>query len=511
MPESSLSQTLAYSNWQKVGIRHHHGINTPLFSLKTHRSSGIGEYLDLLPLIDFCQRIGFDLIQILPINDSGDDPSPYNALSSKALHPIYLSLHDLPYLKADSAHELRELNRFKRVHYAKVLEKKMAFLQDYYQREGHKICTSTDFQNFVENNPWLHSYALFKSLKQKMHGTNWQEWPKNAADHVTFSELQFPIFLQYLCFQQMQKVKDYAEKKHILIKGDIPILISPDSADVWNEPDLFNLNYAAGAPPDRFNPSGQHWGFPLYNWNKVAEDRYRWWKDRLKISEHFYHLYRIDHIIGLFRIWAFPNGDLKRGCYIPTDERTWIAQGEAILQIMLKATSMLPIGEDLGITLSPQLKGSLSNLGISGTKVIRWERNREGNWEFIPVKDYPAASMTTVSTHDSDSVKLWWQNAPREAKDYAASQGWKYEPVLSNEFLYAILKESHHSGSLFHINLLQEYLDLFPEFTFSNLSNERINIPGIVSDRNWSFRYKPFLEDIVDNEKLIQTMQELIR
>lgn len=507
-----LSQSLSAPHWKKIGIRRHHGINTPLFSLRSRKSAGIGEYLDLLPLIDWCNTIHFDIIQLLPINDSGNDPSPYNALSAKALHPIYISLHALPGVQnhpelMQEITALQALNTNPRLNYSLILEKKTAFLKRYFDKEF--INVSSSYETFVKENPWVEPYARFKCLKEKFGFKQWQDWPKDGQD-VPTDCLEFHIFLQYLSFMQMLQVKAYAKDKGVFIKGDIPILISPDSADVWYEPHLFSLDYAAGAPPDMYSPDGQYWGFPLYNYDTMEKDGYRWWKERLAFSAKLYDLYRLDHIVGFFRIWAFLRDQKTNGKFIPEDRARWIPQGKNLLTMMLGAAPILPIGEDLGV-IPPEVRQLMLDLGICGTKVIRWERYWEGDKSFIKPEEYSPVSMTTVSTHDSDTLKLWWQNAPDEAKEYARAKGWPYNPNLSNAQLQEMLKESHRTGSLFHINLLQEYLDLLPAYTWPNLSDERINIPGTQSERNWSYRYKPFLEEMVKDEELAKLMTTLIQ
>lgn len=501
-------------NWQKIGVKNHHGINTPLFSLKTRRSCGIGEYLDLIPLIDFCHKIQFDIIQLLPLNDTGNDPSPYNALSSLALHPIYLSLYALPNLDSYKvlAQELltfKTLNEEKNLNYREVHAKKIAFLRKYFEKEFISISNQNDYREFINKNYWLNPYAEFKCLKMKFDWKNWQDWPKCFEFSKDDPEFQFQIFLQYLCFRQMKEVKVYAEQRGIFLKGDLPILISPDAADVWAQQNLFLLNYSAGAPPDMYSSEGQNWGFPLYNWKEMEKENFGFWKERLETSTLLYHIYRLDHIVGFFRIWAFPAGEGTGGKFIPEDPKEWIPQGEKILRNLLSFSPLLPIGEDLGV-VPPEVRLCMQRLGICGTKVMRWERKWNEDKSFISPKDYIPESMTTVSTHDSDTLRLWWQNSPLEAKEYAKSVGWDYSPELSHQGLKFILKESHHSGSLFHINLLQEYLDLFENYTWPNLSDERINIPGSQSDRNWNFRYKAYLEEMMEDSKLEHTMKELI-
>ncbi len=250
-------------HWEKIGLYPHHGICLPLFSLKTHKSSGIGEFLDLIPLIDWCKSLGFDLIQLLPINDTGADPSPYNPISSCALDPIYLSLTPLGLSLAPANGE--------RVERREILKRKMEVLKELFQKTFSSLKKSEAYQKFLRENPWLNSYGRFKALKEKFEGRYWVEWPDQEADPET---VDFHLFLQYHCFSQMEKVKLHASEQKFFIKGDMPILISPDSADVWSEPHLFIRDLEAGAPPDYYNSLGQKWGFPLFNWEAAAQSHW---------------------------------------------------------------------------------------------------------------------------------------------------------------------------------------------------------------------------------------------
>lgn len=178
------------------------------------------------------------------------------------------------------------------------------------------------------------------------------------------------------------------------------------------------------------------------------------------------------------------------------------------MEVMLKNCDMLPIGEDLG-TVPPEVRVYLRSIGICGTKVMRWERRWEEDKGFIDPKDYPPESMTTVSTHDSETLGQWWKDRPEEAEVYAKSMGWDYSPNITEEQRFSILHASNTSGSLFHINLLPEYLALIPNMTWPNPADERINVPGIISDDNWTLRLKPCLEQIRESKVLSQKMRDL--
>ncbi len=521
-----LLKTAAGREWKRIGVKHHHGINVPLFALHSQTSCGLGEYYDLIPLIRWCKQIGWDVIQLLPLNDNGPDTSPYCSLSANALNPMHLTLSQLPYLEAmpNSAmrlKELQKLNATQRIDYPTVFAARRNFLKDYFSSVGEQIISTYDYLLFLSRYPWIETYALFKAIKFDRQWQGWESWPpeiKNAGAKEYFTllrqfkdEVNLQKCLQYLCFQQMTEVKSIAEQHNILLKGDIPILINKESADVWHQRRFFHLDYVAGAPPDMYAQEGQKWGFPLYNWDTLESDHYNWWKVRLNIASHFYHVYRIDHIVGFFRIWGIAQDQpAKTGRFYPSDTSLWIPQGKKILEMMLENCLMLPIGEDLG-TVPPEVRLCLKDLGISGTKVMRWERNWETDKSYIPLDQYIPESMTTVSTHDSETLKLWWKNHPEDVQEFCKFKGWKMTPELNSENHEEILRDSHHTGSLFHINLLNEYLALIPGMTWPKEEDERINIPGLISEFNWSYRFKPSLEEITSNEALGQKLQNIIR
>ncbi len=512
--------------WQKLGLRHRHGIDLTLSCLHTEQSTGIGEFLDLLPIIDWCHEIGFEVIQLLPLNDSGNDPSPYNALSSCALNPIFLSLHALPKLSTmpelkEKLHSLRELNKTPRVKYHYVLSHKLLWIEEYLDKVGNELINDKEYKIFIEkHHNWLKPYALFKIFKDHLSQNSWFSWPEElqrlSREEQTHYLKKYEhdvnryYLVQFLCFNQLKQAKAHAEKKGVLLKGDIPILLSPDSCDVWHHPEFFDLKLAAGSPPDMFTPEGQNWGFPLFNWDALKTDGYSWWRQRLKVAAKFFDLYRIDHVIGFYRIWAIPHGRRGlEGCFIPRDESTWIEHGEQLLKMMIETTDMLPIAEDLGV-VRPEIRESLHDLGICGTKVFRWERCWESDNHFYSIDEYDPIGMSTVSTHDSETVSLWWRDIPEQAEAYARFKKWEYKPILTDNQRLEILWDSHHSATLFHINLIQEYLALYPELIWTDPLEERINLPGTVNDHNWTYRTLPSVEQITAHEGLKKTIHALL-
>ncbi len=488
----------SFRQWQKIGMKSHKGIALPLFSIRNPKSHGIGEYLDLVPLISWCKDIGFSVIQLLPLNDSGHDPSPYSAHSAMALHPIYLSLSALPFV--DELETITTSNTSKRVEYHKVLDAKEAFLKRYINRNRKRLKELDGYKEFAEE-AWLDGYARYKVLKSLNNEKAWWDW-KNIPNSLDPDEIEHHKLVQFLCMQQLSEVKKEAERHGIFMKGDIPILINRDSADVWQYPELFDLSLQAGAPPDFYSQEGQNWGFPLYRWDMLEHTDYSFWKKRLEIAQKFYHIYRLDHIVGFFRIWAIPEGKpAKEGFFFPQDENLWIPQGEKILRMMLDSCEMLPIGEDLG-NVPPSVRDTMTRLGICGTKVMRWEKHYNTDNSFIKIDEYPTMSMTTLSTHDSEPLEIWWEAFGADAKAFSEILNITYTPLLHPETRQNVLQKSHQTASLFHINLLQEYLDVFSELTWENPDDDRINIPGKVLDRNWTYRFRPTLQEITSHKAL---------
>jgi 4-alpha-glucanotransferase len=452
----------------------------------------------------------------LPLNETGDDPSPYNALSSCALNPLYLSLLDLPDANPP-AEPFSALTQLQRVAFSEVKHQKIKWLHLYFQQTFPALSQTSEYQAFLKTNPWLENYALFQSFKDEYGGKRWTHWPPEFHTPTQIEKekrrasINFHSFVQYHCFSQLQKVHAYAQKRGVFLKGDIPILVSPDSCDVWNFPSLFNSHLFAGAPPDYYNPRGQSWGFPLFDWDEMRRTHFAWWKQRLEVASQFFDLYRIDHVVGFFRIWGIAEGQKPiEGHFVPSDRSLWRAQGQEILEMMIDATPLLPIAEDLG-TIPKEVPLVLRELGICGTKVLRWERRWEGDRNYIPYSEYTPFSMTTVSTGDTDILPAWWKNSPEEAIPFAHFKNWMYSPTLSPEHHRQILYDAHHTPSYFHINLLQEYLALFPELIWPNLADERINVPGTQLPTNWTYRFRPFLEDILAHHGLADAIRQILR
>lgn len=497
------------THWEKIGKKPHHGISVPLFSVRTEKNCGIGEFLDLLLLIEGCKKMGMDLLQLLPLLDTGSEASPYSALSSCALDPIYLSLYPLcPNYEKEFVLE----KMAPRLDRESIRKKKETLLYAYFEEAFPSIQHSTPFLSFLQTHQkWLSSYAKFRALKRRFSQTHHQMWPKEEKpDDALQKDIDFYTLLQFLCFSQMEEVKRYAENLGIFLKGDFPILVGEDSADVWENPSIFSKALVAGVPPDAFHWQGQKWGFPLLERETKRTECLAWYGRRLEALTPLFHLYRIDHVVGLFRIWGILRE--KRaldGAFFPSDTLLWEEMGREALSFFLDTSPLLPIAEDLGI-IPREVPPVLEELEICSTKILRWQRTKEEGEAYLPFSSYNPLSLSTVSTHDLDTVSVWWKKFPKEAIPFAAFQHWAYRPVLERDHLFSILYATHHTSSYFHCNLLQEYLALFPDFVHKDLEEERINVPGTLSPKNWSYRYIPSLEELFSHENFLQTMHQIV-
>lgn len=302
------------------------GVAIPVFSLRSKQSFGVGEFNDIRLMVDWAAQTGQSIIQILPINDTTmtgtwQDSYPYNANSTFALHPQFLHLPAVGKLK-DKAEMARfealgkELNELPMIDYEKVNNAKAEYLHKIFEQDGAKTLASKDFKNFLTaNEEWLRPYAVFCALRDEKGTPDFSQWGKMAVyskakaakyEKEHSEAVAYNYFVQYHLSKQLREARDYAHANGVVLKGDIPIGISRTSVDAWVYPELFNMDSAAGAPPDDFSVMGQNWGFPTYNWAKMAEDGYAWWKARFVKMAEYFDAYRIDHILGFFRIWEIP-------------------------------------------------------------------------------------------------------------------------------------------------------------------------------------------------------------
>lgn len=332
LPEMTAGELVSYELDQAFFALYNRklaGTLVPVFSLRTRKSAGIGDFGDLKTMIDFVASTGQKVLQLLPINDTTithtwTDSYPYSCISVFAIHPQYANLHALPELKdakarAEAEKTRAELNALDKIDYEKVNDFKINYLRQIFNQEGEKMMKTAEYKAFFQDTEqWLVPYAQYSYLRDKNGTADFNQWPdhqvwdeaerKALTDPKTaaYKNVAFFYFVQFVLDRQMQEAHEHAKAKGVILKGDIPIGVNRNGCDVWMEPKYFNLNGQAGAPPDDFSANGQNWGFPTYNWFEMLKDGCQWWNRRFQNMARYFDAYRIDHVLGFFRIWEIP-------------------------------------------------------------------------------------------------------------------------------------------------------------------------------------------------------------
>ena len=332
LPEMKAGELVSYELDQAFFALYNHklaGTQVPVFSLRTRKSAGIGDFGDLKTMIDFVASTGQKVLQLLPINDTTithtwTDSYPYSCISVFAIHPQYADLHALPELKdakarTEAEKTRAELNALDKIDYEKVNDFKINYLRQIFNQDGEKMMKTAEYKAFFQDTElWLVPYAQYSYLRDKNGTADFNQWPdhqvwdeaerKALADPKTaaYKNVAFFYFVQFVLDRQMQEAHEHAKAKGVILKGDIPIGVNRNGCDVWTEPKYFNLNGQAGAPPDDFSVNGQNWGFPTYNWFEMLKDGCQWWNRRFQNMARYFDAYRIDHVLGFFRIWEIP-------------------------------------------------------------------------------------------------------------------------------------------------------------------------------------------------------------
>lgn len=419
--------TLARPQWLKIGLARRAGVATPLFSIHSASSVGVGDSEDLKKLVDWCEVTGLTLIQLLPLNDVGFNFWPYDSQSIFALEPMHLALDHLTGIPSEKysavIQTLREKFPCHGIAYdSRIKKAKLELLRRIFIENSHRLPPA--FQAYVETERfWLEDYVLFKAAQGKFYDAPWEAWPddfkfRNPAALQTLTQdyaedLKFQRWLQWQLFEQFKNAKQYAEERGICIMGDMPYLCSRNSDYVWAHQDHFKLELSSGAPPDLDFAKGQRWGMPPYQWPAIAATGYESLIRKLRYAENFYHMYRIDHVVGIFRVWTIANHHAiedhgLHGVFDPANEWDWEGHGRNLLSVMLKNTTMLACAEDLG-TVPECAVRVMGEFGIPGLDIQRWNKDWTHGADFKALQDYRLSSLAAVSTHDTSSLRAWWK------------------------------------------------------------------------------------------------------
>ena len=546
------------------------GTAIPVFALRSEDDFGVGEFLDLKKMVDWAVLTGQTFLQLLPVNDTTmfgtlDDSYPYNANSTFALHPQFINLPaagvpvDKEYLKL-----LKQLHSFVKdgrpeTDYVSVNREKRRLLRKAFDANWKSLSRTKAYRNFLAaNREWLIPYSRFCALRDEFGTPDFSQWGEFAVyDEARLerwnknhrSETDFNCFLQFHLDAQFRQVRDYAHSKGVVLKGDLPIGISRTSADAWQFPKLFNMDSQAGAPPDAFSADGQNWGFPTYNWEEMAKDGYAWWKARLRKMSEYFDAFRIDHILGFFRIWQIPVpeksglagyfspalpysadelrswgygnrmdrfiedphrpgwyhpridakdlGDLYIDFFYRRHNEFWKHNAMGKLSALLGSTNMLACGEDLGM-IPACVPEVMQRLNILSLEIQRMPKDPAQT--FADPDRYPYGCVCTTSTHDMSPIRAWWE------EDRALSQRFYNEalgcggaaPYFCEPWVCRRIVEQHlWSPAMLVILPLQDWLSISPELRYKgNPADERINVPAIPR-YHWDYRMHLSLEELL--------------
>jgi len=489
--------------------RRQSGLLVPLFSCPSSTSWGTGDIGDLVPLTRWLAGAGQKVVQLLPINERAPgQPSPYSAISAMAIDPMYIRVPDVPEFAAiggeaslTAAHRemLDSVRRAERVDHAGVGQLKLASLRAAFARFSadewcHDTGRSRELKAFISEQAWwIEDYALFRAIHAGQDERPWTEWPSALQrrepadiDRARRELLREVLFYQYMQWQASIQWRAARAQTHgVALFGDLPFMVDGDSADVWARQYQFRLDASIGAPPDAFTAKGQNWGMPLYRWDVIAAEHFRWMHERVRRSADLYDGYRVDHLVGFFRTFAWPK-DGGEPFFTPADEQTQIVLGERLLSIFREAGSTI-IAEDLG-TVPDFVRASLARLNVPGFRVLRWERHWHADGQpFRDPTEYPANSVATSGTHDTESMAVWWEHAPREEREQIAALPTVQRVAGGIDWLSAVFTPTVRDVLLETLFASGSNLLLLPMIDAFGWA-DRINEPATISADNWTFR-----------------------
>ena len=550
------------------------GILAPLFGLRSDNDLGIGDVAVLREFIDWAAEIGFKVVQLLPINEMGHDNSPYNAISAIAIEPTTLHLapgspQDLRRPDYEAALADADLAKLRHgpVKYAAVKKLKRRSLEGAFT--NFSAFASQDrrskFRKFCERQAgWLNDYVFFRALMEANDGSEaWDKWPKEQqqfdsarswlSKQVSEKKTEFARreeffrYVQWVAHEQWSQVKVYAEKRGVALMGDIPFGVSYYSADVFSKRDQFALDWCGGAPPethfkdDKFTQKwGQNWGIPLYDWGEMRRRNFDWWRARVRGICRSFQIFRIDHVLGFYRIYAFPwrpqhnrkileldwNQMLQktggrsphfrpRDDQGPQNSETNRREGEEYLRVVLEESgNARVIGEDLG-TVPDYVRPSLHSLGIAGFKIPQWEYY---HGRVVPGSEYERLSVATYCTHDHPPLRAMWEDAVTGNDAVADQARFDLEKIATfaefkppgeqidfeRDFYPAVMHALFKSGSWIAMVMITDLL----------ARKYRFNIPGTAASSNWTRRMQRSISQLRSSpkeRKRMQLIRELLR
>ena len=507
------------------------GVTIPLFSLRTRNDWGIGQITDLPACAAWLRQAGQRLVQVLPTHElSHGETSPYGALSAFAIDPIYISIDAIPDLDAASiakrlgAEGLAELDRVRNVasvDYAAVRNlKKRAFAEAFTRFREHELANGNAageraraFFAFVDREgAWLRDHALYIALRGSHDEHGWTTWPRDERDRDAKilmlakarrddggigTRVLEQMYLQWIAHEQWQSARAGLAKLGVALMGDMPFIVGSESADVWAHRDQFRTDVSLGAPPDDFAKGGQSWGLPAYDWTAMDSDGLAWLRMRAKHAAALYDRFRIDHLVGFFRQWVQKGNE--PGEFIPPDEKSQKVRGEKVLRAIIEAAGPgSVIAEDLGV-IPPFVRETMTRLGLPGYKVLPWEKDE--HFMSRDPRGFPELSVATWSTHDTQPITAWWDELEPWERERLAALDKIPVDLPEEERELALLKLLFSARSELTLVLVNELLG----------DKSRINTPGTVNDRNWTWRLPRPIEELAEDPKTAERFAAIRR
>jgi 4-alpha-glucanotransferase len=502
----------------------------PLFSVPATRSWGAGELPDLVTLCAWLRDAGFDRLMLLPMGPiPAEDTSPYSAMSAFAIDSMYIAMEDVPEFTraggwralSDSARaDITAAREAQTVQYARVRRSKsealaIAFEQFLGGEWGQLTTRASEFAGYLSRERWwLDDFALYVAIATATGLGDWRHWPPplrdrdpGALDEARRSlarEVLRHQYIQWIAETQWQRARVQAHELGVTVFGDLPFMVSGAGPDVWVRPAEVMHDVRLGVPPDAFSATGQDWGLPTYRWDRIAATDYAWMRQRARRMSALYDGYRVDHLVGLFRTYGkAPSGE---AFFNPSEEPTQIAQGEALLKILLDSGATI-VAEDLGV-VPDFVRDSLNRLGIPGCRVLRWERDWHAHGQpFIDPSEYPSRSAAMSGTHDTETLAGWWTNSGWDERAalsalLARTSKTNFDPASpwSDSLRDALLQTMYGARS---DELFLPFQDLFGWF-------HRINVPATVGEHNWTWKL-PWPVDRLDDVDVAVERKESLK
>jgi 4-alpha-glucanotransferase len=496
------------------------GMTVPLFSLRTRADAGIGDIGALAAMTDLAAAMRHRGILLLPLDETApDSASPYSALSVFAIDPIYIGLDGL----AGVAPRQMEGVRRTLAHVApsdrlRIRATRLELLEATFRHfvaHDEERAVVDDFA--ARHREWLDDYALFRALKDRFDFAPWERWPselrRRESGALARARSEFAraidkyVYWQFLAHRQWAGVRARARTSGVRLGGDLAFSPARDSAEVWANQGLFDLERTVGAPPDGFNPDGQRWGLPAPRWDRLAADGFALLRRRTRHARELYDFIRVDHVVGLYRTFSFGRVPDVPGAFSPPAEPEQRVQGEAVLGAILdEARETIVIAEDLGV-IPRFVRASLSALGVPGYKVMRWEKIHEGTpaEAFVAPADYPELSLATTGTHDTDTLAAWWDGAPVDERARMLAL-FGLAPAASSDAGAAF--DRVRDAMLAALYAAPSRLVMIPIQDLFGW-RERINLPGTVGPANWSWRLPRAIEDLAEDPALAPRLAQL--